>query len=102
MRHPRPFAAVAHGDNPTIWRRTAFIILFLFAAQVRAEISCEALAGTAVGNGVVLEAISVSESLTLSSRFGGQATVTGPACIVRGQIKPTADSDIRFEVWLPA
>ncbi len=68
---------------------------------VQAQSACEGLAGNTVGNGVVLEVIKVTGAMTLSSQFGGPATVQGPACIVRGQIKPTADSDIRFEVWLP-
>lgn len=32
---------------------------------------------------------------------GGFATVTKPFCRVAGSIRPTAASDIRFELWLP-
>ena len=43
-----------------------------------------------------------SSPKTSMSQFVGDATVVVPFCRVTGSIKPTPQSDIRFEVWLPA
>lgn len=79
----------------------AYLLGALAATGAHAQTECEAMVGETAGNGVVLEAFRVADSLTIASRFGGAATIPESACLVRGQIKPTADSDIRFEVWLP-
>ncbi len=37
----------------------------------------------------------------MNTAYGGGAVINRPTCRVRGQIRPSFDSDIRFEVWLP-
>ncbi len=44
---------------------------------------------------------SASAPWTSPNGGGGSATVTKPFCRVAGSVKPTAASDIRFELWLP-
>ncbi|WP_459662151.1 tannase/feruloyl esterase family alpha/beta hydrolase, partial [Novosphingobium sp. 11B] len=62
---------------------------------------CEALAGRSLAGAQILSAQPVAAGTTLASQYGGSATVTTPMCRVKGQLRPTSDSDIRFEVWLP-
>ncbi len=63
--------------------------------------ACLALAGRTFDNGASI----VSASLEASSELRITDTVTvrnlPPFCRVQGVSKPSADSDIRFEVWLP-
>jgi feruloyl esterase len=51
----------------------------------------------------VSEQIDASEAApwTSPNGGGGSATVTTPFCRVAGSIRPTAASDIQFELWLP-
>jgi hypothetical protein len=63
--------------------------------------SCDALVGKQFGHATILEAHLTTGPTELNSQYGGSASVTKPMCRVLGQSKPTADSDIRFEVWLP-
>ncbi|MBC7832249.1 MAG: tannase/feruloyl esterase family alpha/beta hydrolase, partial [Hyphomicrobium sp.] len=44
---------------------------------------------------------SVASPWTSPNGGGGSATVTKPFCRVAGSIRPSAASDIRFELWLP-
>lgn len=62
---------------------------------------CAALAGQAFGFATIVTAEQVTGPVEIAG-LGGRATVTEPMCRVRGTIRPTTQSDIRFEVWLPA
>jgi hypothetical protein len=77
-----------------------FLLLLTFSGIARAA-SCESLLGLTLPN----------TTLTIAeSRAAGEFTQPGikpiPSlptfCRVAGSIKPSADSDIRFEVWLPS
>ncbi|GFE82432.1 putative esterase [Steroidobacter agaridevorans] len=63
--------------------------------------SCEQLKGLALSN------TAIEGSVVPAGDFKNPAAAWMPAialpahCRVRGTIKPTADSDIKFEVWLP-
>lgn len=65
---------------------------------------CHTLVGKTFGDATVLatELITPPFSIvSLGTAPGRGVEPTVPFCRVRGTIKPTRDSDIRFEVWLP-
>ncbi|MBP6338274.1 MAG: hypothetical protein KA375_11800, partial [Vitreoscilla sp.] len=66
------------------------------ATPAPASSHCEALKGWASGSAHVLSA----ELLTPLASLDGVA-LSVPICRVQGVARPAADSDIRFEVWLP-
>jgi Tannase and feruloyl esterase len=78
-----------------------FLALFAMAAVSAGATTCESLLSLALPNTTVTVA---------EARTAGEFTPPGvkpipnlPAfCRVAGSIRPSADSDIRFEVWLPA
>lgn len=78
------------------------IALGSFPASTILGAPCRELAGKTNGNARVLEVQEVSGTLMLSHMFGGRVELTGPLCRVLGQSRPTPNSNIRFEVWLPA
>src|SRR5580765_6477851 len=71
------------------------------APASRQAVECTALAGRTSDNGTSI----VEATLVASGSLKISDTVTIPNlpsfCRVRGVSKPSADSDIRFEVWLP-
>jgi feruloyl esterase len=75
-------------------------------AAATAPKSCEALAALALPNTTIsgVEAVAAGAFKSPAPAFGpGPDFSKLPAfCRVMGSIKPSADSDIRFEVWLPA
>jgi hypothetical protein len=76
----------------------------IFASTVHAE-DCHGLTGKTFGSATVIETDSVTPPFALASLGtspGQGVSVDLPFCRVRGTIKPSPDSDIRFEVWLPA
>jgi feruloyl esterase len=77
------------------------------AASAAAPKSCEALAALALPNTAIsgVESVAAGAFRSPVPSFGGPGADFAklPAfCRVMGSIKPTPDSDIRFEVWLPA
>lgn len=81
-------------------------VLLCFLSTVRAVAaanasSCESLATTNLPN----TTISVAETVTagkFSPPYGNAVDKVPPFCRIAGVIRPTADSYIRFEVWLPS
>ncbi len=70
-------------------------------AEARAA-ACNELAGTAFGPAHVTAAGMVTPPFGIAGRDPPRpTTVTAPFCRVEGTITPSADSDIRFELWLP-
>lgn len=72
-------------------------------AQTQAQaqaLACVDLTAVTSDSVTVTSATSVTTPLSVSSA-GGAATVTVPFCRVQGVAKPSAESEIRFEVWLP-
>jgi len=91
--------------------RFGFVLSFLlvFGAIVHAQDACEKLTGTAISGAK----ITFAQTVAAGTFAGPPAAFTGrdltafyknvPAfCRVVAEAKPTSDSDIRLEVWLPA
>ena len=76
----------------------------LTEAPVAAATSCEALASTALPNTTITMAQAVpAGGFTQPGGRGGQPVADLPAfCRVAATLKPSSDSDIKVEVWLPA
>jgi hypothetical protein len=79
--------------------------LILFPALAAAQASCESLSSLALKNATITSAASVPTGTYKPPSGPGQAAPDEPLptfCRVGGIAKPTSDSEIRFEVWLPA
>ena len=74
---------------------TLFVATGLAASAAAAQVPCESLAGLALPDTTITIA-----ALVPAGTFNPQIDTT--ACRVAGSIRPTGDSDIRFEVWMPA
>ena len=106
MRTAKPISASAF---PLTLLSTPLFILGLAAATpaLAVETGCEALAGLKVAQTTIhsADAVAAGAFQQPPSSFPGPAPdySTLPAfCRVTGSIAPTSDSDIRFELWLPA
>jgi feruloyl esterase len=84
------------------------VVLFIaafFPVKTSAQTSCEALANLTLTNATITSAKSVAAG---SYKPPATPGLPGPTkelpafCRVAGVAKPTSDSEIRFEVWLPA
>lgn len=88
--------------------KTAFALalasLTLFAGSASAATSCEDLAKLALPNTTITLAQPVAAgALPATGRGNANAFADLPAfCRVAATLKPTSDSDIKIEVWLPA
>lgn len=78
-------------------------VLLAFAASVwLSAATCESLGSLSLPHTTITSA-EARPSGSFASPYGGKPLSNLPAfCRVAGSIKPTADSDIRFEVWMPA
>ncbi len=76
----------------------------MFVPALWAQQPCESLAGLKLAHTAITSSIPVSEGpLSGSNGPGNSPPVVVPArCVVKGVTKPTSDSEIKFEVWLPA
>jgi Tannase and feruloyl esterase len=93
-------------------RRVAFVSYFvvligaaLAPAPIHAQQSCESLTTLALTNTTITSAMSVAAGAFKPPAGPGQPAPTEalPAfCRVAGVAKPTSDSEIKFELWLPA
>lgn len=82
-----------------------FVITMLFPCAAFAQTSCEKLADVALTKATVTSATSVAAGSYKPPTAPGLPAPSEPLpafCRVAGVAKPTSDSDIRFEVWLPA
>lgn len=68
----------------------------LAAGAAQAAVDCAALAGVTTADATMAAATLVPAGATV----GGQV-VPAPMCQVQGVARPSADSEIKFEVWLP-
>jgi feruloyl esterase len=89
-------------------RRTLGFTAFLLASAALGSTSafaatCESLTGLKLPDTTILTATSQAAGTFAPPRPNGAAgrPVATAFCRVTGSIKPTSDSDIRFEVWLP-
>jgi hypothetical protein len=90
--------------------RRTLLILMLFAtivvAPANAQQPCEGLAGLKLPN----VTITIAQSITTGKFTPPSPSIGDPIpplavpafCRVAGEIKPSSDSDIKFEVWMPA
>jgi hypothetical protein len=95
-----------------MWIRASIVGLLFIAATVvapslRAQATtatrtCESLATLPLPHATVLAAKTVSPGpAALSAAQGAAALDVPPHCEVRGVSRPSSDSEITFEVWLP-
>jgi hypothetical protein len=84
-------------DRFTIGLATAL----LGCAAASAASTCESLAGIKLANTTVSTAAAMPAG-TFTGPDGQTVRELPPFCRVAGAIKPAADSDIQFEVWMPA
>ena len=83
----------------------ALAVAVLAAVPVQAQASCESLVNVNLVSATVSSATSVAAGSFKPPAAPGLPAPSGdlPAfCRVAGVAKPTSDSEIRFEVWLPA
>jgi hypothetical protein len=72
------------------------------SSAAAAAANCEGLSGKAFGDATITAATAVSPPFSVTGRDPPTPVlVNAPFCRVQGAIKPSADSDIKFEVWLP-
>lgn len=82
-----------------------FVGCLFIPSLALAQQSCESLTGLKLKDTTITSATSVPAApfkLPPIPGFPGETPDLPAFCRVLGSIKPTADSDIRFEVWLPA
>ena len=88
------------------------VVLTLLASSAAAQApanSCEGLQTMALAGGAVtsVQTVGAGQFVPPPNGRGGRGPVTNPFvdvpafCRVMAQLKPTTDSDIRIEVWLP-
>src|SRR6202047_774168 len=79
------------------------LVTAIFVQVLSAHSPCEKLADLKLAHAAVTSSVLVSEGPLPSNGPGNSAAVVVPArCVVRGVARPTSDSEIKFEVWLPA
>ena len=71
------------------------------ASDVSQSTQCSALTGRTFDNGTAIVDATMVASGTLPISDAAAASNLPPFCRVQGVSKPSGDSDIRFEVWLP-
>jgi feruloyl esterase len=78
-------------------------VLFLLAiGPLFAEQSCSSLLGLSLPHTTIVSAVDAPKGTIASTGFGNNAPVVAPArCDVQAITRPTKDSEIRLEVWLP-
>src|ERR1700760_3637798 len=80
----------------------AFAALVVGAGAAIAA-DCSGLAGKTFGTATITGSTNVSPPSSLLGADPPLPTeIKAPFCRVQGVIKPSADSDIKFEVWLPS
>ncbi len=90
--------------NRSSWTLLTLALTALVAPALSAQQSCEQLMGLKLAHTSIVSSTLVPEGpFTASSGFGNLPPVEVPArCVVKGVARPTSDSEIKFEVWLPA
>jgi feruloyl esterase len=85
--------------------RASVAALLLFTAQSVAAATCESLSSMKFPDATVTSAQSVAAGAfkpAAGGRGGGNQADLPAFCQVAATLKPSADSDIKIEVWLPA
>jgi len=74
----------------------------VFSASAAAATDCEGLAGKNFGDASITAANSIAPPFNIAGKDPPTpVSVNKPFCRVEGVLKPSADSYIKFEVWLP-
>ncbi|MGH9695243.1 MAG: tannase/feruloyl esterase family alpha/beta hydrolase, partial [Bryobacteraceae bacterium] len=85
-----------------IWRSIPRVVFSLLVSGAAARAaSCENLAGLKLADTTITLA-EATPAGTLTPPYGSALENLPPFCRVTGRIAPSRDSDIYFEVWLPA
>jgi hypothetical protein len=85
-----------------IWRSIPLVVFSLLVSGAAARAaSCENLAGLKLADTTITLA-EATPAGTLTPPYGSALENLPPFCRVAGRIAPSRDSDIYFEVWLPA
>jgi len=67
-----------------------------------AQGGCESLASLALPHTSITSAAVVPEAAMTGGRAGGPPPIVAPArCVVKAVTRPSSDSEIKFEVWMP-
>jgi len=81
---------------------SAVVFLCFSSAPLFAEQTCQGLMGIKLEHAAIASASAVAAGPLSGGGRGGAAPVITPAhCAVQGIIRPTKDSEIRFELWIP-
>ena len=80
----------------------AALAILSLGAGAAAAASCESLTGKTFGDASIAAATPVTPPFSVMGLDPpAPVAVNAPFCRVQGTLKPSADSDIKFEVWLP-
>ena len=80
----------------------AALAILSLGAGAAAAASCESLTGKTFGDASIATATPVMPPFSVMGLDPpAPVAVNAPFCRVQGTLKPSADSDIKFEVWLP-
>jgi feruloyl esterase len=96
----RMWAAARSLPEP-FWRAGVTAIVLATCIAARPPSTCESLASLPILNTTILAAAPITGGSFTPP--GASAPITGlpPFCRVAGEIRPSGDSHIRFELWLP-
>lgn len=95
MRARLTFAG--RGSRPIqAWRWGSALGMVALAGSAQAAGDCAALVGVTTDDATITSAAIVEPPSTI-----GGAAVTVRICRVQGVARPSSDSEIKFEVWLP-
>jgi feruloyl esterase len=72
----------------------------MIPAKAKAS-DCQSLSGKKFGGALIVETNDIKPPFVATSMGPQSVTVTTPFCRVRGLIRPTPDSSIYFEIWMP-
>ena len=91
-------------NNPSRALLFAPALIAVMAPALGAQQSCEQLMNLKLPHTSITSSILVPEGPFSTSGFNGNSPpVNVPArCVVKGVVRPTSDSEIKFELWLPA
>src|SRR5579872_3175333 len=85
-----------------VWLAACSSTSLLAASGLASAATCDSLQGKSFGSATIVAAQDIAPPFSVMGKDPPQPTsVTVPFCRAQGVIKPSADSDIKFEVWLP-
>ncbi len=82
---------------------TCILAALVCGASATAAADCAHLAARTFGHALIATAANAAPPFSVAGKDPPTpVSVSAPFCRVQGVIKPSADSDIKFEVWLPS